>query len=159
MSDHTLDAAIALSPTGEHTSFGRTSPAYARQLDSSMIFDEILSMKRELGQARDLLRDAIGKLTTSFGNIDSLLGEIGEHEELKRKVDQEIGAVVTALQFQDMIDQLLNHTLGRLDAIERELGAGQTPGKTPGDVAGQQDQQPGKPVTQVHLDPGDIELF
>ncbi|MES2635373.1 MAG: thioesterase family protein [Pseudomonadota bacterium] len=32
MSDHTLDAAIALSPTGEHTSLGRTSPAYANMI-------------------------------------------------------------------------------------------------------------------------------
>lgn len=143
-----------------------------------MIDEELSGMRREIAQARELLHDAVEKLVTSFMKISALAhAEVGkvaggvsvqEAKGLAACIKSEVDSAVTALQFQDMIDQLLNHTLKRLDILEQALteaggpegyidgGMLAQPSATAGDVSG---LSAAKPVLQKHMDPGDVELF
>jgi len=105
-------------------------------------------MRREIGQARDLVRDAVEKLLGSFDAVAAATRAGGLAPEVQARVQREIGTVVTALQFQDMVDQLLGHVLKRVEAIEQVAGGGTGAGATQA-----------KPVAQRHMDAGDAELF
>jgi len=118
---------------------------------NSMIGEEIAGMRREIDQARELLLDAIGKLTAGFAGVRDVIAESGQAPSAK--LDQEISAIVTALQFQDLLDQILGHALRRLDAIEGALGI-VTEGSGAAETAPR-----GKPVAQRQMDAGDMELF
>lgn len=125
-----------------------------------MIEQELYEVRRDLEQARDLLHDAVDRLTASFTRIAALVDAAIMEGETAGPVQKEVGAVVVALQFQDLIDQLLGHALKRLDAMER------TPVAAVADrAAGAGEERKGgapagpKPVAQRHLDPGDVELF
>ena len=114
-------------------------------------------MRREIGQVRELLRDAIEKLTAGFVNVGGLIRENARDPEFAAKADREVSAIVTALQFQDLLDQLLNHSLGRLEVIEAELQGATAPAAP---VAGAEGARlNSRPVAQRHLEPGDVELF
>jgi len=84
-------------------------------------------MRREIEQARELLLDAVGKLITGFGGVSRVIAESGPTSGTSAKLEREISAIITALQFQDLLDQILGHALRRLDAIEVELGIAAAP--------------------------------
>lgn len=120
---------------------------------NSMIGEEIAGMRREIDQARELLRDAIGKLCAGFTGVTRVVAEAALAPGASANVDREISSIVTALQFQDLLDQILGQTLRRLDAIEAGLGmAGST-------AAASEAAPHAKRVAQRHVDPGDVELF
>jgi len=124
-----------------------------------MIERDLFEVQRDLGQARDLLHDAVDRLTSSFTRIAELIESAALECDTAGRVQKEVGAAVVALQFQDLIDQLLGHALKRLDAAQEPVGASvpswtRTRGESDGGgLAGQ------KPVAQRHLDPGGVELF
>jgi hypothetical protein len=72
---------------------------------------------------------------------------------------QHLAGAVTALQFQDMASQLVNHTQRRLrncaDRLAREVMGDDEDGET---VIEEAPMRP-NPVTQDELDAGSIELF
>src|SRR5437763_1374986 len=111
-----------------------------------MIQEEINGMRREIGQARELLEDAVDKLTGGFERVSVLLHEYGGDGSVVTRVDGELGRLVTALQFQDLLNQLLGHVAARLDAVQAVIGGGV------GDT-------PARPVAQRGLDEGEAELF
>lgn len=94
---------------------------------NSMISEEIAGMRREIEQARELLLDAAGGLTTGFAGVCRVISESGPTPGTSAKLEREISAMVTALQFQDLLDQILGHALRRLDAIEVGLGIAAAP--------------------------------
>ena len=118
-----------------------------------MIQEEIAGIRREIDQARDLVRDAIEKLTAGFARIGELTAPGAVEDVRTSAILNEVSSVVTALQFQDMVEQLLVHTLKRLDAVEKALEAGETL------APGRREPINTRPVAQRHLDPGDVELF
>jgi hypothetical protein len=115
-----------------------------------MISEELSGMRREIGQARDLMRDAVEKLLLSFTAISQAAEAANLDEAALARMQREVGVVVTVLQFQDMVDQILGHVLKRVDAIEAagEGGDGGAAGPTKA-----------KPVEGRHMDAGDVELF
>lgn len=115
-------------------------------------------MRREIGQVRELLRDAIEKLSDGFMRIDAVVAERSRDAGLAAEVRKQAADVVTTLQFQDMVDQLLNHTLKRLDVIEQHLAGRRTSGG--GEPAEEGSRlSASKPVAQRQMDPGDVDLF
>ena len=116
---------------------------------NSMIGEEIAGMRREIGQARELLVDAIDRLSAGFAGVRRVVGESGL---ASAKLDREMAAIVTALQFQDLLDQILGHALRRLDAIEGGVGATAR-------TEGAEHAPHGQPVAQSRMNPGDVELF
>ena len=113
-----------------------------------MISEELSGMRREIGQARDLMRDAVDKLLQSFDAIAQAAQSGGLDPRASARVRQEIGTVVTVMQFQDMVDQLLGLVLKRVDALD---AAGGGAAGAPATAA--------RPVAQRHMDAGDAELF
>jgi hypothetical protein len=116
-----------------------------------MIQEELSAMRRDVGQARELIRDAVEKLLLSFDVIARSAAEGELDERTRARMQREIGVVVTALQFQDMVDQLLNHVLQRMTMVEQGLGGS----------AGAADEARAAdgPVAQRRMNEGDAELF
>ena len=121
---------------------------------NSMIGEEIAGVRREIGQARELALDAVGKLSAGFAGVNRAIAEAKPARAVAAKLGREISAIVTAMQFQDLLDQVLGQALRRLEAIEAEVGVEPEKGAGTGAAA-----QRGKAVAQRRVDPGDVELF
>lgn len=130
-----------------------------------LVDTQLESSQREIADVRSILVDAVARLMRDrFGRNDCLATE------------GNIGAdTVTALQFQDLSDQLLAHASTRLDALRVEVR------RLSGELAARQatDDAPNwqsiamsaqrnlaafagrrmRPVAAAHLEPGSIELF
>lgn len=153
----------------------------------------------ELSQADRLVGDAVGDLVAGFRHISSLTrsqqeislaiaqtaalangGNMGSLLERQRviagQIEQEVDAAVTALQFGDLVAQLLAHTRIRVDAIGTALqridmlDAGPEGGELSGKplrfhagvsraVLVANAASRAKPVVQQGMQQGDIELF
>ena len=70
-----------------------------------------------------------------------------------------LGTAVTALQFQDMASQLINHTRGRLRNCADRLARDAFAGDEDGEAAVEEAPLRPNPVTQAEMDTGFIELF
>lgn len=107
-------------------------------------------MRREIGQARDLMRDAVEKLLLSFTAIAQAAEAADLEKAALARLQREVGVVVTVLQFQDMVDQILGHVLKRVDALQAEGGADADAAAAPTKA---------RPVEGRHMEAGDVELF
>ena len=157
----------------------------------------LVQAETDLMQTNFLLSTAIEKLATSFMQINLQIN--AQHAELeklmhekslapshaepflafKAKIADEINAVVTALQFQDLTNQLLTKTMERLNGLREALADLSTNQSTElgldKHIAAQERLQKvnknlslhhgnlqailRKQVTQEHMGSGDIELF
>lgn len=103
---------------------------------------------------------------------------IDQQQVIAREVDVVVGRAVTSLQFQDMVNQLLQHSRGRVDSMEaawhklgnwaRESSRGEVPTREQTeqmrseiDTLLSQNNRTiiNKSVNQQKMDTGDIELF
>lgn len=103
---------------------------------------------------------------------------IAKQADISTKVDQVVGAAVTSLQFQDMVNQLLQHSIQRIDSMQNAwLRMGDIAKREQdGAAVSQQDSvailaeidgmfqhadrhSARNPVRQEHMQSGDIELF
>lgn len=118
----------------------------------------------ELDRARQLLAAGIATLTESFH-------QLSRHAQLTHTPDPiPVGAAVRALQFEDMVTQLLSSAERRIRRLERAMemlaseelvagGSGQVEGlrrildELASGTAG------GSPVAQTSVDEGSVELF
>ena len=101
---------------------------------------ELEAAEREIADVRAILAEAVARL------LDDVR---------RRNPDGPGRDALTALQFQDISDQLLVHALGRIASVRtrmRGIGAGQACGGAfmPG---------PARPVLVADLAPGSVELF
>jgi hypothetical protein len=130
-----------------------------------MVNEELSSMRHEITQARNLLNDAIDRLVTSFMNIHALVQDADAERTaaaanapaIADRIAAEVASAITALQFQDIMDQLLNHTLKRVALVELTLNDA-TEGASLPDGSG----RPGtgaRPVYQSQVSAGDIDMF
>jgi hypothetical protein len=162
--------------------------------------------KEDIGQVQILLSDAITQLVGSFDGMHNLIRE--QHEvilalagfhrgteqadvletnpeessktgvELSEKMEEVLGAAVISLQFQDMLFQLLQHSVARIEFMQsawERMGDIAKQEKTGTPVSAQEVAQVlheivlvferaehlnvRNPVRQKHLKSGDIELF
>ena len=140
------------------------------------------SVKRDLSQVQDLLRDAVANLladtlavrTASAMQQQAALDADPETRakllELGRTIDERSNAFLVSLQFQDMVTQLLDHVRVRIDALEAGCGTRAWSGEAddnPGDSVSTGDGEvqdfarmlKGKPVMSCDMRAGDVELF
>ena len=99
---------------------------------------ELEAAEREMGDVRAILADAVERLLADAQRRDP--GGPGRE-------------VMTALQFQDICDQLLAHASGRVAAVVtqmREAGEGEAAAFAPSRT---------RPVHMSNLAPGSTELF
>lgn len=96
----------------------------------------LLEVESDLQQTAFLLNEAIEKLGTGFMRVHDLIvkqhtllmtsGQMDEAmqfavNEYKEKIGDEVNAVVTGMQFQDMTNQLLHRTIERVNGLKALL--------------------------------------
>ncbi|MBL8350093.1 MAG: hypothetical protein JNL87_07225 [Burkholderiaceae bacterium] len=124
--------------------------------------DSLMVATNDLDRLQRLLRDATEALMGHFygasGHLGQLSSLVSQHPELHATMGHLAGAV-TALQFQDMASQLIDHTQRRLrhctDRLAREVMGDDEDGAA---VVDDTPLRP-NPVTQDEMDAGSIELF
>lgn len=136
-------------------------------LAAAELQDHLMTVTNDLERLQRLLADACEVLMARFHdaatNVRGLLAAQGdppevEPEVLKRVMD-DLGVAVTALQFQDMASQLIHHTHLRLRSVADQL-AREAFGDDPEGAAivTEAPLRP-NPVTQDEMDAGSVELF
>ncbi len=128
--------------------------------------DHLMTATNDLERLEGLLADACDGLMMRFSEavqqMEGLMQAATDHRIQASELTpvlQNLGAAVTALQFQDMASQLIHHTNRRLrncaDQIAREAMGDDEDGQA---VVETPPLRP-NPVTQSEMDAGSIELF
>ena len=124
--------------------------------------DHLMTASNDLERLQTLLEHACDTLAQSFcGATEQVqaLMDAGAVNGNAHRLMEQLGGAVTALQFQDMASQLINHTNRRLrscaDQIARVAMGDDEDGAT---VVEAPPSRP-NPVTQDEMDAGSIELF
>jgi hypothetical protein len=129
--------------------------------------DHLMTASNDLDRLQTLLSDACDTLLQRFhgasAHISSLRSQphtVEDSDAVFDDVMHNLGGAVTALQFQDMASQLINHTHKRLrscvDRLARETFAEDD---EDGMAAAEEVPLRPNPVTQAEMDVGSIELF
>lgn len=125
--------------------------------------DHLMTATNDLERLQTLLSDACVVLFAGFQGASEQIQKLsaqdaGSEAEANRAI-QYLGSAVTALQFQDMASQLIEHTNKRLrscaDTLARETFGDDEEGEA---VVEMPPLRP-NPVTQAEMDVGSIELF
>lgn len=161
-------------------------PSYASVLALQELVDRIASQvdfaHREIGETRAILNDAVVRLMPAFTAMRNgeaqheALDASGAASALATRATRAIGPAFSALQFQDISDQLLAHAQLRLASLATEVNA--IAAALAPDAAGHAqmnafmatvasandklamlDLSLVKPVGKAHLGSGDMELF
>jgi len=127
--------------------------------------DHLLTACTDLARLQVLLADACHVLMDNFSRASYELdlkrrrNSERELQSVLEYVHTQIGSAVTALQFQDMASQLIEHTNQRLrncaDQLAETLFVDDEDGPA---VVNQAPMRP-NPVTQSEMDVGSVELF
>ena len=125
--------------------------------------DDLMTATNDLDRLQTLLSDACGTLQSSFFSvwqeIDQMGTSGGNGNTPIDSARRHLGSAVTALQFQDMASQLIEHLRKRLrhsaDRLARDTFADDEDG---GAAVAEAPLRP-NPVTQAEMDTGFVELF
>ena len=136
-------------------------------LTAADLQDSLMVASNDLDRLQRLLTDATETLMGHFygatTQLQPLLRAAARQPELPdnplHRTMQHLAGAVTALQFQDLASQLVNHTQRRLrhcaDCLARDVMGDDDDGDAVVEAAPQQPN----PVTQDEMDAGSIELF
>ena len=153
-------------PTPAHTGPDGPAGVQVQLLTAADLQDSLMVASNDLERLQRLLTDATETLMGHFygatAQIQQLSRAAAQHPELPEshlhETLQHLAGAVTALQFQDMASQLVNHTQRRLrncaDRLARDV-MGDEDGET---VVEEPPLRP-NPVTQDEMDAGSVELF
>lgn len=123
--------------------------------------DQVVLLRGDIAQVRQLLADAVSRLIGTFGEIAATAAAAKREAgatALAVRIETAAVEAVTCLQFQDLIDQVLDKALDHVGALEHALGeAPQTVDADPAHGARGADKR--QRVVQQDMRPGDIELF
>jgi hypothetical protein len=129
--------------------------------------DHLMVASNDMERLQQLLSDACESLMAHFqgatGELKTLLHSAAAHPEVPgeqlHSAMQHMAGAITAMQFQDMASQLIDHTTRRLrncaDRIAREAMGDDEDGTA---VVEAPPLRP-NPVTQDEMDAGSVELF
>lgn len=138
-----------------------TGPVIARFLE---IHDaQTNSARSELTRLRSLIDDAAGRLMASFSEIGEISARDGAHNQAQ-DMERAVGNAISALQFQDMANQLVGHAAQRIELLERLAGSlARLPDVSEddlnGEVAGTVCARADGPVAQACMTGGSVDLF
>ncbi len=147
----------------EQSSGGSSGPTGLPFLAAADLQDHLMTASNDLDRLQTLLADACDTLQAGFFGASQHLHELRatalpDSQPVERAVAH-LGAAVTALQFQDMASQLINHTMGRLRSCADRLARDAFEGDEDGDAVVEAAPLRPNPVTQSEMDTGFIELF
>lgn len=147
--------------TAEQALSPDTQPVIARFIE---IHDEQARTARdELARLRSLIDDAAERLLSSF----NVIGEIsarGMAQGASQDMEDAVGNAVSALQFQDMANQLVGHAARRIEVLERITATlGRLPAVSADEltqaVEGTVCDRADGPVAQACMTGGSVDLF
>lgn len=149
-----------------HNNEATRSPAEGGNLPflaAADLQDHLLTATNDLDRLQTLLSDACDTLQAGFFGASQQLHDLraarlANPVPVERAVEL-LGTAVTALQFQDMASQLINHTRGRLRNCADRLARDAFPGDEDGEAVIEAGPLRPNPVTQSEMDTGFIELF
>jgi len=126
--------------------------------------DDLMTASNDLDRLQRLLGDASDALLGHFygasGQLEHLLGA---HPELDagplRDAMRHMAGAITAMQFQDMASQLIQHTNTRLRHCADRIAAESMGDDEDGDAVIVAAPLRPNPVTQDEMDAGSVELF
>jgi hypothetical protein len=129
--------------------------------------DHLMVASNDLDRLERLLSDASESLLGHFygasGELKTLLHRAAEHPELDTSGLHEamghLAGAITAMQFQDMASQLVQHTTQRLRGCADRLASEAFDDDEDGPAVIDEMPLRPNPVTQDEMDAGSIELF
>ena len=130
--------------------------------------DHLMTASNDLERLQTLLEHACDQLAQSFYGASEQLRALmeqqqqqgaGGHADVYPQLMQQLGGAVTALQFQDMASQLINHTNKRLRSCADQIAKAAMGDDEDGATVVEEAPQRPNPVTQDEMDAGSIELF
>lgn len=153
-------------------------------------------IKDDLGQADKLVGDAVNNLVMNFNYISKLTSShhsmvlaieklavpadnepviqlLKRQMKIAEKIEQELSAAVTSLQFGDLVTQLLSHTTHQIDALNMSLhridrqnfhgSDGRSLDEIRQEISGAvvlaKEENKNKPVVQQGMRVGEVDLF
>ena len=134
-------------------------------LEAADLQDHLMTATNDLDRLQTLLADACDALAKSFYGATEQLQALmkqqaaGGHADVYPQLMQQLGGAVTALQFQDMASQLINHTNRRLRSCADQIARVAMGDDEDGAVVVEEPPLRPNPVTQDEMDAGSIELF
>lgn len=138
-------------------------PSEMPLLMAAQLQDSLMTATNDLERLQRLLDDSYSMLADGFQEtVQQLEGIMDDENSVNHGLSQTRDALkkaVTALQFQDMATQLIDHTSKRLrqcaDQIARDAMGDDSDGMA---FVGDEPSKP-NPVTQDEMDAGSVELF
>lgn len=129
--------------------------------------DNLMTASHDLERLQRLLHDAsealLGHFYGASGQLNHLLHAMAQHPELNTRelhdAMQHMAGAITAMQFQDMASQLIQHTNTRLRSCADRLAAETMGDDEDGEAVVERAPPRPNPVTQDEMDAGSIELF
>jgi len=129
--------------------------------------DNLMTASHDLERLQRLLSDAsealLGHFYGASGQLNHLLHAMARHPELNTRqlhdAMQHMAGAITAMQFQDMASQLIQHTNTRLRSCADRLAAETMGDDEDGEAVVERAPPRPNPVTQDEMDAGSIELF
>jgi hypothetical protein len=128
--------------------------------------DHLMTATNDLDRLQGLLADACDGLmlrfSTAVQQMETLMRAATDHRIQTSElapVMHNLGAAVTALQFQDMASQLIVHTNRRLRNCADQLARDAMGDDEDGEAVIETPPLRPNPVTQAEMDAGSIELF
>jgi hypothetical protein len=82
---------------------------------------ECNAIAADLERLKTMIADAGDQLLVSFNVVSALAPESARNEEEQRRLAGAVRSAITALQFQDMANQLTSHAQRRLAALHEAL--------------------------------------
>jgi hypothetical protein len=114
---------------------------------------ECEAITADLERLKAMIADAGDRLLASFNAVAVLGHHVGCNAGDQRRLDSALASAVTALQFQDMANQLTSHAQRRLGSMRETLGK-VSEGSDPLLVTTRL-----QPVRQAGMGAGSIDLF
>ena len=127
--------------------------------------DHLMIACSDLDRLHSLLGDAGDSLLGGFGDLANRIQECRAATDPKQAAaafegaDDRLAEIVTALQFQDIASQLIQHTLKRLRNCSDRLASQVFPDDEDGQAVIEPEPLRPNPVAQTDVDDGSIELF
>jgi hypothetical protein len=136
-------------------------------LAAAEVQDDLLVASNDLDRLQRLLNDAseslVGHFYAASAQLKDALEALASHPEvdapqLHRTMEHVAGAI-TAMQFQDLASQLIQHTTQRLRGCADRLAREAMGDDEDGEAVVETPPLRPNPVTQDEMDAGSIELF
>jgi hypothetical protein len=149
--------------TNEASGAGASLPLMA----AADLQDDLMTASNDLDRLQRLLADASDSLLGHFygvsGRLHHLLQTMARHPAVDagqlHEAMQHMAGAITAMQFQDMASQLIQHTNTRLRSCADRLAQEAMGDDEDGIAIVEQAPQRPNPVTQDEMDAGSVELF